>query len=119
MRLVTSALCAIIAGCASTPPKPASIPPELIPPGFTAADCWIAKPAETETVSGPGGAPVAMGSKSPEVQCTKHGQGATTTKTVPTCHTQAGKTLPLSDCCMTESGAPLPACTPKLQPPGE
>lgn len=111
-------VCSLLEACATQIPLPAQpVPPELVPTGFTAADCWIAKPAEVETASGPGGAPVTMGGKGPEVQCQKHSQGAVQEKSVPVCHTKAGKPLPLVDCCMTYSGDHIPQCTPKVQPP--
>lgn len=119
-RLPIAAVCTILCACGAThPPKPDPVPTELVPKGFTAAECRLVRPAEAMTEDGPGGLKVTTGTRSPEVACQKEGQNVITTKSVPVCHTQAGRELPLSDCCMSESGDPLPACTPKLQPQGE
>ena len=115
------AVCTVLTACAAGPTrKPSeSVPPELVPSGFTAADCHVVKPAEAMTETGPDGRPVTTGTRSPEVACQKPGKSITTTKSVPVCHTKGGKQLPLADCCMTESGETIPACTPKIQPLGE
>lgn len=119
-RFPITAVCTILCACgASKPPKPDAVPTELVPKGFSAADCHIVKPAEAMTEEGPGGTKYTTGTRSPEVACQKPGQSVVTTKSVPVCHTKGGKELPVADCCMTESGDPIPACTPKLQPVGE
>jgi hypothetical protein len=115
---IATAVCTILSACAATqPPKPEPVPPELVPAGFSAAECRVVKPAEAITADGPGGTKTTMGMRSPEVSCEHANQSVVTTKSVPVCHTTGGKQLPLADCCMTESGDPIPACVPKLQPP--
>ncbi len=95
------------------------IPPELIPAGYTAADCHIVRQAQADTDNGPGGTKFSHGSIAPEVRCTRQHEGPVTLTKVGACHTQGGKELPPADCCLTPSGDPIPACTPKLQAPGE
>jgi hypothetical protein len=121
MRVFLPVLASIVLiGCASNPPpKPDAVPKDLVPKGFTAADCHVVKPAEAITQQGPDGRPVSTGMRAPEVACEKPGANSIATKSTPVCHTQRGKPLPLADCCMTESGDPIPACMPKIQPPGE
>jgi len=115
-RLLAAAVCTFLSACTIQPPKPEPVPPELIPAGFTAAECKVVKAAEAITEDGPSATKMTMGMRSPEVSCQHRGKSVTTTTLVPSCHTKAGKPLPLSDCCMTESGSPIPACTSKLQP---
>jgi hypothetical protein len=119
-RLPVAAVCTILCACGATQPlKPERVPEELVPAGFSAADCHVVEPAQALTETGPDGRPMTVGSRQPKVECQKSGQSVVTTKSVPVCHTTGGKKLPLADCCMTESGDPIPACTPKLQPLGE
>jgi hypothetical protein len=117
-RLPIAAVCTILCACGATqPPKPEPVPKELIPAGFTAAECHVAKPGEAMTEEGPGGTKYTTGTRSPVLSCQHPSQSVVTTKTVPVCHTQSGKPLPLADCCVTESGDPIRGCEPKLQPP--
>jgi hypothetical protein len=115
------AVCTVLAACAAGPThKPSeSVPPELVPSGFTAADCRITEPGGPITEIGPDGRPMTRGTRQPKVECTKHIAGAITVKSTPTCHTKGGKELLLADCCMNEDGSTIPACTPKVQPAGE
>jgi hypothetical protein len=118
ISLAVAVCTTILSACSTTqPPKPEPVPKELVPAGFSAADCKVVKPAEAITQDGPGGSKVTTGMRPPQVECTKHTEGAVTVKSTPTCHTKTGKELPLADCCMTDSGDPLPACTPKMQAP--
>lgn len=119
-RLTILAVCTFaLSACATgaAPGKQEPVPPELVPAGFSAADCRVTKPAEAITQDGPGGTKVTVGTRPPQVECQHHEQGPVTVTTTPTCHTQAGKVLPLADCCMTDAGTPIPQCTPKIQPP--
>nr|DAK77257.1 MAG TPA: hypothetical protein [Caudoviricetes sp.] len=121
-RFLPTLVCTfVLSSCAvgTAPRKPEPIPPELIPAGFTASDCHIAKPAEADVDEGPGGNKYSHGERGPKVECSHHSNGAVISKSTPTCHTKGGKELPLADCCMTESGELIPACTPKVQPAGE
>ena len=107
-----------VASCAYSPKsKPAAIPPELVPPGFTADQCWIDKEAEVTTEGGASGSKVATGGHGLQVRCKATQHLDEQSKSLPVCHTQGGKSLPLSDCCLNEDGSTIPACTPKLQPP--
>ncbi len=116
------AICTVFTACAAgATRKPSeSVPHELVPPGFTAAECHVVKAAEALTDDGPGTGPkYTTGTRSPQVECQHPGNSIVTTKSVPVCHTKSGKQLPLADCCMTDSGEPIPACTLKIQPDGE
>lgn len=120
-RFLPLAVCTFfLSACgAIQPPKPEPVPKELIPAGFSAADCRITKSAEAITDDGPGGSKMTTGSSSPTVECHHRGHSVVTTKSVPACHTKGGKELPLVDCCMTKNGDAIPQCAPKLQPPTE
>jgi hypothetical protein len=118
-RFTILAVCTVLSACATQPPKPEPVPKELVPAGFSAADCRVTKPAEAITQDGPGGSKMTMGMHPPQVECQHHEQGPLTVKSAPTCHTTGGKQLPLADCCMTDAGTLIPQCTPKLQSPGE
>ena len=117
----TVAVCTVLTACGAGPThKPSeSVPPELVPAGFTVADCKVVKPTEADVDDGPGDNKYSHGEHGPKVECSHHSEGPLIVKSTPTCHTVGGKALPLADCCMTEAGAPIPACTPKTQPPGE
>ena len=117
---LVAAVCTILSACATTqPPKPDAIPPELVPAGYSAADCRITEPGGAVTETGPDGRPMTVGSRQPKVECNKHTQGATVVKSTPTCKTKAGVDMPLSDCCLNDDGTTIPNCTIKSLPPGE
>src|SRR5712691_1506705 len=101
-RITLAAVCTILCACGATqPPKPDAVPKELIPAGFSAADCKVTDPGGPITDnSGPNGTPRQVGIRPPRVACTKHDGSPVTLTTKPTCHTVGGKTLPLADCCM-------------------
>jgi hypothetical protein len=123
MRVVLCvAVCTfLLSACATNPPpKPMPVPPELVPAGFSAADCRVTDPGGPITDnSGPNGTPRNVGTRAPKVECKKHQGESVQATTTPTCHTQGGKPLPLSDCCMNLDGSRIQGCTPKQQPPGE
>lgn len=110
----------VLSACASNPQKLAPVPPELVPAGFSAADCHITDPGGPITDNnGPNGTARNVGTRAPKVACTKKEGETVNTTSAPTCHTQGGKVLPVSDCCMNPDGSKIQGCTPKLQPPGE
>jgi hypothetical protein len=119
-RITSLAVCTILTACASgtAPRKQESIPAELIPAGYTAAECKVTDPGGPITETGTNGQPVTVGHRPPTVNCTHHTETITTTSR-PVCHTKAGVELPLSDCCMNPDGSQNTGCTPKLQPPAE
>jgi hypothetical protein len=100
------------AGALSKEPGP--IPPELIPAGFTAADCHITKPGGPIVEEDADGHPRTVGKRPPKVECSKHTEGRATETHTASCRTKAGKGLPLSDCCLNTDGSMIPAC--KLKP---
>jgi len=119
-RFLAAAVCTILSACATTPPKPEPVPPDLVPAGFSAADCRVTDSGGPITDNGgPNGVARQVGTRAPKVECSHHSDGPMTVTSTPTCHSRAGKELPLSDCCMTAAGTPIPQCTPKIQPPGE
>lgn len=95
------------------------IPPELIPAGFTAADCRITEPGGPITETDADGHPKTVGRRPPKVECSKHAEGGVTTTHTVSCHTKAGKELPLSDCCLNPDGSRIPSCELKRQPAGQ
>ena len=99
--------------------EPDRIPPELIPPGFTAADCHITKPGGPETQEGPDGRQRTVGKRPPTVVCTKHLEGPLTITRSASCHTENGKELPPADCCLNPDGSKIPNCEPKPHPANE
>lgn len=121
MRIVPIVAVLTLTACSTGPaPKtPEPIPPELIPAGFTAADCRITEPGGPITDIGPDGRPYDRGTRQPKVECTHHsevrvGESVVTTAS---CRASSGKDLPFSDCCMNPDGSKIPACEPKRQPP--
>lgn len=96
------------------------VPANLVPHGFTPGECRYVRQGEVTTREiSPGGLNVATGETKPQIECNHPGSTNYTLTSVPVCHSQSGKSLPLSDCCMKEDGTSIPACTPKIQPPGE
>lgn len=117
-----AAVCTCLLSACTTgtvPKEPEPIPAELIPPGYSAADCRITEPGGAITETGPDGRPMTVGERKPTVQCHKHDEGQVTMTSTPVCYTKRGKELPLSDCCMNPDGSKIPSCEPKLQPVGE
>jgi hypothetical protein len=96
--------------------EPDRIPPELIPPGFTAADCRITKPGGPDTEEGSDGRQRTVGKLPPKVACTKHPVTITHSAS---CHTEAGKELPPADCCLNADGSKIQNCEPKPHPADE
>ena len=116
-RFLSAAVCTFfLSACASTPPKPEPVPPELVPVGFSAADCRVTEPGGPLTETGLDGRPMQVGTRPPKVQCSQHVSIASETTT---CHTKGGKPLPMSDCCLNLDGSKVPECTPKPQSAGE
>jgi hypothetical protein len=114
---LVAAVCTILSACATTqPPKPDTVPPELVPAGYSAADCHIVKPAEAITDDT---SKVSHGEHAPHVECIKHTQGAVVQKITPTCHTVSGTALPLEACCLRDDGSAIPDCVPKSIPKGQ
>ena len=101
-------------GAASKEPEP--IPPELIPAGFTAADCHITKPGGPIVEEDADGHPRTVGKRPPKVGCSKNTEGRANETHTATCRTKAGEDLPLSDCYLNTDGSMIPACEPKPQP---
>ena len=117
LAVCTFSLSIHTAATASKGPEP--VPPELIPAGFTAADCRIAKPGCPITETDADGHPGTVGKRPPKVECSKHAEGPVTTTHTVSCQPRAGKGPPLSDCCLNPEGPKIPSCGLKPQPAGD
>ncbi len=111
--------CILFSACAGPGPKDkGSVPPELVPAGYTATECQVTDPGGPIKEAGPTGLPVTKGFRQPRVTCTHKTETQTETQ-VATCRTTGGKPLDLRDCCLNADGSAIASCTKKLIPAGE
>jgi hypothetical protein len=114
-----TAVCMVLSACAGPGPKDkGSVPPELVPAGYTATECQVTDPGGPIKEAGPTGLPVTKGFRQPRVTCT-HKTVTQTERQMATCHTTGGKSLDLKDCCLNADGSIITNCTTKLIPAGE